>query len=117
MPSPMSKPSAPRRLLTGPAGSGKTTAVLEAVRDALAAGREMICLLPTYGQVEHTKRRFLTFCEREAEFDPRFLTFTGLYELLLRGRRVRHLAPRPLRRRLMERAIEETPGEVFRAIA
>lgn len=108
-----------RILITGPAGSGKTHAVLQQVLTHLREGRgdSTICLLPTYGQVEHTKRRFVSLAEAEAIFDPPFLTFTGLYERLIPGRRIRHLASSMERRRLMEAAIDEADVEAFRKVA
>ena len=109
----------PKLLITGPAGSGKTHAVLERVLANLREGKggSTLCLLPTYGQVEHIKRRFVSFGGNEALFDPPFLTFTGLYERLIPGKRVRGLASWLVRRHLMEKAIGEADVPAFRKVA
>jgi ATP-dependent helicase/nuclease subunit B len=108
-----------RTLLVGPAGSGKTHRVLERVRALVLDGRadRSLCLLPSYGQVEHVKRRFLSFLGRDAYFDVPFSTFTALYERALPGRRLRELAGPLVRRALMARAIAEADVPLFRAVA
>ena len=48
----------PMRLLTGPAGSGKTTFVLDRLREALRAGNEAVRLLvPTATMAQHLENR------------------------------------------------------------
>jgi len=108
-----------RTLLVGPAGSGKTHRVLERIRALVLEGRPdaALLLLPSYGQVEHVKRRFLSFLGSDAYFDVPFSTFTALFERACPGRRLRELAGPLVRRALMARAIAEADVPLFRAVA
>jgi hypothetical protein len=50
-----------RTLLLGPAGSGKTQRVVDALRALVASGpvERFVVVVPTYSRAEHLKRRLL----------------------------------------------------------
>jgi ATP-dependent helicase/DNAse subunit B len=120
-------PAARLRLLTGPAGSGKTHAALERIRDAATApgtrGRraarpdDALLVLPTYAQVNHVKRRALSRWDVRGLFDRPFATFTAVGERYLEGFRVRALPSREERDRLMEEALRQRDVPLFREVA
>ena len=89
MGTPESPPPRRRTLLLGPAGSGKTLALLRRVRPWLHEGREdrALLLLPTYGQALHLRRLFLlTHEERRGIIETPFVTFSSLAERVVEAR-------------------------------
>ena len=79
-----------RRLLLGRAGTGKTHACLDLLKDALAEGRRALLLVPTYSQAEHLRALLLKLAPglwaRAVE------TFSSLAERAT-GMRLRALLP------------------------
>lgn len=112
----------PLRLLTGPAGSGRTQRALQWIRDAAtregdrgrgATGGPSLLVLPTYAQVEHTKRMALARWGTRGLLDRPFTTFTGAGERFLATFAVRALPSADERDRLMEAALEAGTSTVF----
>jgi ATP-dependent helicase/nuclease subunit B len=102
-----------RTLLIGPAGAGKTRAVMDAVRPLLApqrggeAGlRRFLVLVPTYSQAEHLKRRFLRQGGLEGLLDRGVVTFEQLAERRT-GVRLASLAPAAVRDAILAAAFAE----------
>ena len=116
-----------RRLLTGPAGSGKTARAMEAIRAAAtrpgprgrgaAAPGQALLVLPTYAQVMHVKRRALSRWETRGILDEPFATFTSAGERFLPGFQVRGLPSAEERDRLMEEALRARDVPLFHDIA
>ncbi len=106
------------RLVTGPAGSGKTHAALERVRQAATTGAasRTLLILPTYAQVNHVKRVALSRWDVRGIVDTPFATFTSAGERFLRGFRVRALPSAEERDRLMEEALRQREVEPFQEI-
>ena len=123
----MSPAVAPLRLLTGPAGSGKTHAALDLIRAAATTpgprGRgaahpdDALLVLPTYAQVGHLKRLALSRWGVRGLFDRPFTTFTAAGERFLEGFQVRGLPSPEERDRLMAAALEARDPPLFRAIS
>lgn len=118
--------TAPKRLLTGPAGCGKTHAALAAIRGAATKpgprGRgaadpgEALLVLPTYAQVMHVKRLALSRWDVRGLVDQPFTTFTAAGERFLPAFRVRGLPSAEERDRLMEEALRQRDVPLFREI-
>ncbi len=84
----MTGANGPERLaLCGPAGSGKTRALLDEYTRAVAAWGEdsALALLPTSLACRRTRLALVEDGQFPALFDPRILTFPQLAELLLRA--------------------------------
>ncbi|MHC5011141.1 MAG: UvrD-helicase domain-containing protein [Planctomycetota bacterium] len=117
----------PHRLLTGPAGSGKTHRALSLVREAATTpgrrGRgarapgDVLLVLPTYAQAMHLKRVALSAWNARAVLDDPFATFTSAGERFVPGFRVRGLPSPDERDRLMEEALRRAAVETFERVA
>src|SRR5262245_66040931 len=86
-----------RTLLTGPAGSGKTQRVVDAIRAVTKDGpvERFVVLVPTYSRAEHLKRRLLR-SGLDGMFDRGIGTFEQLAERRT-SRRLSELAPLAVR--------------------
>jgi len=106
-----------RTLLLGPAGSGKTQRVVDAVRDLLAGGptERFVVLVPTYSRAEHLKRRLLRTAIG-GMFDRGIGTFEQLAERRT-AHRLSSLAPAPVRDALLVEALDEARVDEFAASA
>lgn len=105
-----------RRLLIGPAGAGKTHAVLADVAAMAARGERFLVLVPTYSQAEHLKRRLLRFSGRDAILDRGIATFEQLAERRT-GVRLSSLVSPAVRDALLAAALEESAPPDFAAAA
>lgn len=109
-----------RTLLLGPAGSGKTRAVLDEVRPFLAPERgrfrSFLFLVPTYSQAEHVKRRLLRESPGGGLLDRGVVTFEQLAERRT-GVRLESLAPRSVRDAVLAAAFDEVSDPAFRDVA
>ena len=113
---------APRRLVTGPPGSGKSRLAVALFDEVVRAEGPDAALMvfPTYGQVEHAKR--LAISRRGDRPDVRglldasYATFTSLNERLASGFRVRSLPSRRRRDRLADEALGRSDAPIFRAV-
>ena len=120
-------PESPRwTLLSGPAGSGKTTRALETIRRTAttpgdrgrgAAGPgEALLILPTYSQALHLQRVALSRWDARAILDDPFATFTSAGERFLDDFRVRTLPAAEERDRLMDEATRRAAVPIFEAV-
>ena len=115
-------PAAPRLLVSGPLGAGKSRLVSAVFDAALEAhgDRAALLLLPTYGQVEHAKR--LALSRRDERRDTRgildapYATFTSLGERVLPDFRVRGLPSRMERELLASEALRRAAVPAFEAV-
>lgn len=116
----------PRILWTGPPGSGKTQAALDAIRQAAtvpgprgrgaAAPEDALLILPTYAQVLHVKRLALSRWDARGILDLPFTTFTAAGERFLPGFRVRQLPTADERDALMQAALDQAAPQAFEAV-
>lgn len=114
------------QLLTGPAGSGKTTRALDAIRQAATTpgtrGRgatgpgEALLVVPTYSQALHLQRVALSRWDARAILDDPFATFTSAGERFLPDFRVRALPAAEERDRLMAEAARLAGPPVFESV-
>ncbi len=120
-------PAAPRLLLTGAAGTGKTWRALGAVRDIAtrraphggAAERPgaALLVLPTFADVQHARRIALSRWDARGLLDEVFATFTGAGERFLDRFRVDVLPSAAARDRLLVAALADVDARVFAAVA
>ncbi len=123
---PVPTPTAHLRLLTGPAGSGKTRRALARVKEAAtttgARGRgasrpgDALLVLPTYAQAMHLSRVALSLWDARAVLDGAFQTFTSVGEHYLDGFRVRALPSLVERDATMDEALRRADAPAFRAV-
>ncbi len=102
-------PDGGRLILCGPAGSGKTEAVLaEYVECVRAHGEDaVVLLLPTRLAAERIRRRLVSEGRLPGLLDPRILTFPDLAELILSANHERVAAISDLQQRLLMRAVTD----------
>ena len=112
-----------RILVAAPAGHGKTTRVVAAVRRLVEQGdragrfRRFVVLVPTYSAAEHLKRRLLRGQGgRGALLDRGIGTFEQLAERET-GVRLHSLAPPAVQVALMGRALESVDDELLTPVA
>ncbi len=98
-----------RLILCGPAGSGKTEAVLAQYVECVNAQGEdaVVLLLPTHLAAERIRRSLVSGGHLPGLLDPRILTFPDLAELILSANHERVAAISPLQRRLLMRAVTD----------
>jgi len=96
-----------RTLLLGPAGSGKTQRVVDALRALVASGpvERFVVVVPTYSRAEHLKRRLLRG-DLPGMFDRGIGTFEQFAERQT-SHRLSSLAPGPVRDALLVDALAE----------
>ena len=111
------------RLVTGPAGSGKTHEALERVREAATTpgrrGRgasrpgDVLLVVPTYAEAMHVERVALSRWDARAVLDDPFATFTSAGERFLPAFRVQSLPSSVERDSLMEEALRGVGAPAF----
>ncbi|MCP4547752.1 MAG: hypothetical protein GY835_14925 [bacterium] len=72
-----------QELITGPAGSGKTTYCIDQCLQALAAGREVVYLVPNYDETIQVRQRLLAAAGTPGLILPGIIRFSDLVRRVL----------------------------------